>query len=97
MLSSTAHTLQQKARLAVSLAWIGGFVDAVGLMVIRSFSSNMTGNTAQFGARFADRSWETAFSYAYLIAMFIVGATLSGLLTIGGRRRGVRSRNQKMN
>jgi uncharacterized membrane protein YoaK (UPF0700 family) len=92
MLSVTAYTLRQKARLAVSLAWIGGFVDAVGFIVlVRMFTSNMTGNTAMLGSQLVVGNFEEAFYAGYAILMFLAGAMLSGLLTIGGRRLGIKS------
>jgi uncharacterized membrane protein YoaK (UPF0700 family) len=91
MLSGNAHTLRQKARLAVSLAWVAGFVDAIGFILIGSFTSNMSGNTALVGARLAGGMWGNAKFCAFLVAMFAIGATFSGLLTETGRRRGIQS------
>jgi uncharacterized membrane protein YoaK (UPF0700 family) len=92
MLAVTAYTLRQKARLAVSLAWIGGFVDAVGFVLLaRMFTSNMTGNTALLGAQLVVGNGQEAFHAGFAILMFLCGAMLSGVLTIGGRRIGIKS------
>ena len=92
MLAVTAYTLRQKARLAVSLAWIGGFIDAVGFVVlVRMFTSNMTGNTALLGTQLVAGNGKEAFYAGFAILMFLCGAMLSGLLTIGGRRIGIKS------
>lgn len=92
MLSVTAYTLRQKARLAVSLAWVGGFIDAVGFIVLAGvFTSNMTGNTAQLGQRLGEAGWAAAGGALYTIGMFFLGALLSGVITVGGQRRGIRS------
>ena len=92
MLYVTAYTLRQKARLAVSLAWIGGFVDADGFIVlVRMFTSNMTGNTALLGAQLVVGNWDEAFNAGFAILMFLFGCILSGLLTTGGKRLGIKS------
>jgi uncharacterized membrane protein YoaK (UPF0700 family) len=70
---------------------VGGFVDAIGFLVVASFVSNMTGNTALAGARLAEAAWPSALFCGFLILMFVAGATVSGLLTEGGRRRGYQS------
>ena len=92
VLSTSAYTFRQKARLAVSLAWVGGFVDAVGFLVLLNiFTSNMTGNTAQAGRFLAELQWRDAFAAAIPVVMFFSGAAFSGLLTTGGARMGIRS------
>src|SRR5437868_6547138 len=91
MLSGNAHTLRQKARLAVSLAWVAGFIDAIGFILIGSFTSNMTGNSALMAARLAGGQMSNAKYCAFLVGMFFLGATFSGLLTETGRRRGMNS------
>ena len=32
MLSSTAYSFRQKSRLAISLSWVGGYVNIIGFM-----------------------------------------------------------------
>jgi uncharacterized membrane protein YoaK (UPF0700 family) len=92
LLSAAAYTLRQKARLAVSLAWVGGFVDAVGFLLLSHiFISNMTGNTARLAENIARLSWPDALHFGFPIAMFFLGCCLSGLITVGGPRCGVRS------
>jgi len=92
MLSATAYTLRQKARLAVSLAIVGGFVDAVGFISLAGiFTSNMTGNTAALAARFAESNWSAALHFLFVIAAFFTGAIISALITMGGQRSGIKS------
>ncbi len=91
MLSAAAYSLRQKARLAISLAWVGGFIDAMGFVILATFTSNMTGNTAAMGARAARGEFAGARRLALVIVSFIAGAVLSGLLTEGGKRKGFRA------
>ncbi len=92
MLSATAYTLRQKARLAVTLATVGGFVDAVGFIILAGmFTSNMTGNTAALGARIAESNWTDALVFLFVIGAFFAGSVISGLITIGGARWGLKS------
>ncbi len=92
MFAASAYTLRRKARLAVSLAWIGGFVDAVGFVVVfKIFTSHMTGNTALLGAGLGHGDWSSVGRLGFPIAMFFAGAFLSGLLTVGGGRIGIKS------
>lgn len=101
MISTQAYTLTQKARLAITLALIGGFVDAVGLLYVGAYISNMTGNTAAIGQGLAgamqsarsqsDGTWlivrQAGFAYL-LCCMFLLGAGIAGLLIeIGARLR----------
>src|SRR4051812_24577705 len=92
MLSATAYTLRQKARLAVTLATVGGFVDAVGFITLAGiFTSNMTGNTAALAARFAESNWSAAFHFLFVIGAFFSGTVISSLIAAGGLRFGIKS------
>jgi uncharacterized membrane protein YoaK (UPF0700 family) len=92
MLSATAYTLRQKARLAVTLATVGGFVDAVGFITLAGiFTSNMTGNTAALAARFAESNWSAAFQFLFVIGAFFSGTVISSLIAAGGLRLGIKS------
>jgi len=70
---------------------VGGFVDAIGFLVVGSFISSMTGNTALGGARLAEWHWANAWFCFFLVATFLGGATVSGIITEGGRRLGYQS------
>jgi len=91
VLSANAYTLRNKARLAVSLAWVGGFSDAIGFLVIGAFIGNMTGNTATLGARLAQNFWHDASFVAGMIVSFFLGAAFSGVVSQIAQRRWHRS------
>src|SRR3954467_941639 len=92
MLSATAYTLRQKARLAATLAIVGGFVDAVGFITLAGiFTSNMTGNTAALAARFAEFNWSAVFHFLFVIGAFFGGTVISSSIAAGGQRFGIRS------
>ncbi len=91
MLSGKAYTFRRQVRLAVSLAWVGGFVDAVGFIELAVFTSNMTGNTVLAGKSLADGDFHQALYVGFLIAMFIAGAMLAGTLIEAARRRRLQS------
>jgi len=92
MLSATAYTLRQKARLAVSLATVGGFIDAVGFITLAGiFTSNMTGNTAALAARFAEFNWSAVFHFLFVIGAFFAGTVISSMIAAGGQRFGIKS------
>jgi uncharacterized membrane protein YoaK (UPF0700 family) len=86
VLSAQAYTFGKKARLAVSLAWVGGFVDAVGFIELHVYTSNMTGNTAMIGQRAADGAWGNVLYVYFLVTMFLLGAMLAGGLIETARR-----------
>lgn len=90
MLSGQAYTFGKKARLAVSLAWVGGFVDAVGFLELATYTSNQTGNTAMIGQRLAEGNWSAAAYVYFLVTMFLIGAMLSGVLIESARREHLR-------
>ena len=48
MLSARAYSFRQKSKLAISLSWIGGYVNVVLFISCAAFVSHMTGNATQF-------------------------------------------------
>ncbi|MEO6434941.1 MAG: hypothetical protein ABIP55_04165, partial [Tepidisphaeraceae bacterium] len=48
MLSARAYSFRQKSKLAISLSWVGGYVNVVLLLSCASFASHMTGNALTF-------------------------------------------------
>jgi uncharacterized membrane protein YoaK (UPF0700 family) len=81
MLSAGAYSFRQKSRLAISLSWVGGYIDVVALIGIGTVVSHVTGTSTQFGRSIGNRDGHAAFFFAFLLITFTFGAALSGLLT----------------
>ncbi len=92
MLSARAYSFRQKSKLAVSLSWIGGYVNVVLFLAYGSFVSNMTGNATRFGELMGEASWHMAVHFALLVVSFCVGAASSGVMTDWAQRNGVRGK-----
>ncbi|BCP55718.1 hypothetical protein K32_43350 [Kaistia sp. 32K] len=79
-------SLRQKG-LAFVLAAIAGYVDAMGFRHLGGvFVSFMSGNTTRFGVDVAMADWMKAAEIAGIIALFVAGATLGGLIGQDGER-----------
>lgn len=92
MLKTDLLKRREKGWLAVLMASIAGFVDAVGyLSLFHLFTAHMSGNTAAMGAYLGEGRWGEALHRAFPIPMFILGVTVGTLLTEWVLRRGFRS------
>lgn len=87
MLAVPAHSFVQQARLAVSLSWIGGFVNAVTIVACAQVTSHMTGAVSQLGVALVDGKFELAAYLVALVTTFTGGALLAGLLLEVARAR----------
>ena len=76
-------------RLAAALSTIAGALNAVGFLMARSFTANMTGNVSAFAEEVARGSWRTSLSFLLLLALFILGAALAGAFVTFGEQRGI--------
>jgi uncharacterized membrane protein YoaK (UPF0700 family)/anti-anti-sigma regulatory factor len=92
MLSARAYSFRQKSKLAISLSWIGGFVNAVLLLTCGVFASHMTGNSTRFGELLGAGQAQSAGHFGLLILCFWFGAVASAFMTEWARRNGVRSK-----
>jgi uncharacterized membrane protein YoaK (UPF0700 family) len=92
MLSATAYSFHQKSKLAISLSWVGGFTNVVALISCHATVSHMTGATTSFGEALAGGRFLAGAMFGFIVLSFFVGACLSGIMTEGARRRGVRSK-----
>lgn len=92
MLSAQAYSFHQKAKLAISLSWIGGYVDAAAFLVCGWFTSHMSGNSTGLGKTLAQYKTADAGVFAFLLTMFFIGAVVSAVLTEGARVMGMRSK-----
>ena len=69
--------------LALVLAAVAGFVDAVGFLELGSlFVSFMSGNSTQLALALAQTDWSTATLPAVIIATFVLGVVMGRLLVV---------------
>jgi uncharacterized membrane protein YoaK (UPF0700 family) len=92
MISAQAYSFRQKSRLAISLSWIGGYTNVVALISCHATVSHMTGATTSFGEAIANADVGIGLFLGFILMTFFTGACLSGLMTEGARRRGIRSK-----
>lgn len=82
-----------RALVVLALAWIAGFVDAVGyLALIGVYTSHMTGNTAAMGRFFAVADWHQVLEHFWPVVAFVIGLVAGAILMELARRRGYHSR-----
>jgi uncharacterized membrane protein YoaK (UPF0700 family) len=78
--------------VALTLAVIGGFVDAIGyLMLFHLFTAHMSGNTASAGADLGQLEWSNALRSFVPIALFLIGVCVGAFIKREGIRRGLQS------
>src|SRR4051794_37990024 len=92
MLSARAYSFRQKSKLAISLSWIGGYVNIVLLLSCGTFASHMTGNATRLGEVVATGDWRLVAQFGLLIVSFWLGAVASAFMTEWAQRAGVRSK-----
>lgn len=91
MFLAEAHSFQQQARLAITLAWVAGYVNVVGVVVCGVAVSHVTGTVSALGRDVGDGEWLLLRVAAWVLAWFLVGAVVSGLAIAAARSRGWRS------
>ena len=87
MLVNRAHTLILQARLAISLAWVAGYVNVVAVMTCGFVVSHLTGNASALGRELVMSQWNGAALVAVLLLAFFAGAFVSGFAIELGRQR----------
>ena len=86
--------LTRRSALAVVLATVAGFVDAVGFIVLHGlFTAHMSGNAAQVGVHLGQGGVQAAVPLLVAIALFVLGCGLGATLDELVRRAGVPSRD----
>lgn len=80
--------LQIQTRLAISLAWVAGFVNAVGVLTCGMVTSHVTGHASGLGRDAALGAWGPAALMGALVGAFFLGAFATGLALEFGRARG---------
>jgi uncharacterized membrane protein YoaK (UPF0700 family) len=79
--------------LAILLAWVAGFVDALGYVtLLHVFTSHMSGNSVAMVATLSQHNWSEAVHRAFPILFFVIGLFLAALLERIGCRAGIHRR-----
>jgi uncharacterized membrane protein YoaK (UPF0700 family) len=78
-----------RPRLAIILAAIGGWVDAIGFLTLFGlFTAHLSGNTARLGVAIGRGEASTALTYAVPIVVFFGGAVIGVAFLTARRARG---------
>jgi uncharacterized membrane protein YoaK (UPF0700 family) len=89
---ATTERVREKAWVALTLALVGGFVDAVGYITLLGvFIAHMSGNSAAMGAHFGQGKAMAGLARAAPIPLFVTGVAGGAVLIEVLARRGVRS------
>ena len=88
VLVNRAHSFILQARLAISLAWVAGYVNVVALITCGTMVSHLTGHGTMLGREVVDGSWWPAALTTALFAAFFGGAFASGFAIELARQRG---------
>ncbi len=80
-----AHSYRQQARLAITLSWIAGYTNVLTLITCGQATSHLSGSVSQLGRFLVEWKTSSVTYVVLLIAAFLFGASLSGLLTEIGR------------
>lgn len=92
MSPTQAREVRERVGLALVLAGVGGFVDAVGYVVLfHLFTAHMSGNTAALGVAVGQSDWRSAFHHAFPIPVFVSGVAVGAAVAESLARRRVRA------
>lgn len=91
MFLAEAHSFRQQSRLAITLAWVAGYVNVVGVLVCGVAVSHVTGTVSALGREAGAGEWDLLKVAGWLLLWFLIGATVSGLSIGAARARGWRS------
>ncbi len=92
MLSAGAYSFRMKSRLAISLSWVGGYVNVIAVLHCGHVLSHQTGNTTYFAEALA-QGWMNAVGvFGLLLSCFFTGCVASAFMTELAGRYSVRSK-----
>lgn len=92
MAEPKAGIVREQAWVALFLALVGGYVDAVGYLVLfKLFTAHMSGNSIGMTVAVGQGDWAEAFHRVFPIPIFVAGVLAGAALGEALHRRGVRS------
>ena len=78
--SGLGRSDRQNRILAGYLAFVGGFVNSVGFVLIGSFTSHVTGNVGRFANDLAYRRYDAAAAVLPMLLAFLGGAIVASMI-----------------
>jgi uncharacterized membrane protein YoaK (UPF0700 family) len=81
MFVSEAHSVAQQSRLAITLAWIAGYTNAVTILACGLVTSHLSGTTSNLGIEIASQQWGLVAVSLFLLLTFCFGAMVAGFTT----------------
>lgn len=78
MLLSHVHSLRNQARLAISLAWIGGYTNIISVLCLGMVTSHVTGTATTLGRSAVELNGALVVQALLVMFSFLVGAMASG-------------------
>lgn len=89
MFVAQAHSFASQARLAITLSWVAGYTNVLCMLVAAHPTSHISGTASQLGEYLFQRDHTVdLWPLGFILACFLLGAAISGVLTETGRRRG---------
>lgn len=88
MFVAQAHSFAQQSRLAITLAWVAGYTNTIGILACGHVISHASGTTSDAARWVVAGEWGVAAFLGFLLLTFVCGAMLSGATTEVARRRG---------
>lgn len=90
MLVAQAHSFASQSRLAITLSWVAGYTNILGLILCAHPTSHISGTAAQLGQSLVEYRTHSELIRTLLVLLicFVLGAGVSGALTELGRKRG---------
>ncbi len=86
MFVSQAHSATQQARLAITLAWVAGYTNIIAVVTCGHVVSHVSGTVSDLGLRLSGMRWDLAGFSLFLLAAFLIGAIVSGIVIEVARR-----------
>lgn len=81
----------QRVLLAVTLAGVAGFIDAVGYLTLDLFTAHMSGNSTRLGVYLGSGVVLRAAPALFAVALFVIAITVGTILMEAGTRAALRS------
>lgn len=84
--------MTRSALWTLLLAWVGGFVDAVGFLALfHLFTAHMSGNSVWLGTYLGVGNWRLGLHHLFPIPLFVLGVAIGTAAVELARRRRMRN------